>query len=564
MKPTPHPSGPSPRPVPTSPLPSDGLNRRRFLRSLLSVGGVGLVGAPPFWMRAAAPASAEGMVFHDQRGEGRRYPQAPGLPGVAVSNGRHVTLTDERGRWRLPVDDETTTFFVIKPRGWRTRLSAHHLPRGYHHHQPDGSPPQRFPGVAPTGPLPESIDFALVPQEEGDRFKALVCGDPQPRNALEVGYLAQSVVPELCGTEAAFGVALGDIAFDDLNTLEPLSEVFGLVGVPWYYVLGNHDMNYDAPDNRHANETFRRVFGPSWYAFNYGPVHFVVLNNVEWMGPDPDRPSSTGNYRGALGERQLEFIAEDLRHVPADRLVVLFMHIPLHRGFAPNPSSVTHDRQRLYQLIGARPHTLSFSAHTHWHAHRFLGAEDGWPGAQPHHHVITGALCGSWFGGAPGEDGVPHATMSDGTPRGYVEMEFDGARYRMDGYKSLGRPRDYQMHLELPPELSRVSLADTNLTVNVFNGSERSVVRWRCGAGDTWRPLARVEAADPRFLRLRERDQNLSAPYRALPQPMTNCPHLWRGPLPGDLTPGTHLVEVAAEDMFGQSHYGRRALRVVG
>ncbi|MCZ7635248.1 MAG: calcineurin-like phosphoesterase C-terminal domain-containing protein [Verrucomicrobia bacterium] len=126
------------------------------------------------------------------------------------------------------------------------------------------------------------------------------------------------------------------------------------------------------------------------------------------------------------------------------------------------------------------------------------GLEDGWPGTRPHHQVVTGTLCGSWFGDAPDEDDVPHATMSDGTPRGYLEMEFGGTRYRMDGYKSLGRPREYQMHLELPPGPSRAALAGTNLTVNVSNGSERSILRWRCGAGDTWRPLGRLEAAEPR------------------------------------------------------------------
>ena len=56
------------------------------------------------------------------------------------------------------------------------------LPRFHYHHQPAGSPPQRFSGLDPTGPLPESIDFALVPRHEPDRFKALFCGDPQPRD----------------------------------------------------------------------------------------------------------------------------------------------------------------------------------------------------------------------------------------------------------------------------------------------------------------------------------------------------------------------------------------------
>ena len=319
----------------------------------------------------------------------------------------------------------------------------------------------------------------------------------------------------------------------------------------------------DAPDNRHANESFRRVFGPTYYAFDVGPVHFLILNNIEWIGPDPDRPKPAGYYQGNLGERQLDFVARDLARIPDDRLVVLMLHIPIQRGFELGPRSQTLDRQALYRLIESRPHNLSFSAHTHWHRHLFIGPEDGWRGAQPHHHIITGTLCGSWFGGAPDDHGVPHATMSDGTPRGYLELEFDGHRYSMDGYKSLGRRPDYQMHIEVPAEITLDQSSQTAVTVNVFNGSERSKVRMRCGPGDSWRDLEKVEAPDPRFLRLRERDNGLQPPYRALPQPMLNCPHLWRAFLPGGLQPGTHLIEVIATDQFGNSHLGQHPVRVM-
>jgi hypothetical protein len=540
-----------------------GSTRRSFLRTALA-GGTGLFLAPNLWSRQPAPATARGVVWHDRRGDGRRRPGDPGVPGVAVSNGRDITVTDEAGRWSLPVEGEATTFFVIKPRGWMTSRDVHNLPRFHYHHQPAGSPRQRFPGIPPTGPLPESIDFPLRPHDEPNRFKAVICGDPQPRNEREVGYLAQTVIPDLAGTDAAFGVSLGDIAFDDLATYDPLNAAFGLIGVPWHNVLGNHDLNFDSPDNRHANETFRRVYGPTYYAFDHGPVHFVVLNNIEWLGPDPERPQWTGNYRGQLGSRQLEFVPRDLERVPPDRLVVLLMHIPLQRGFDLVPGSQTADRQALYRLLESRPHTLSFSAHTHWHRHLFVDAEDGWRGAQPHHHIITGTLCGSWFGGAPDEFGVPHSIMSDGTPRGYLELEFDGNSYRMDGYRSLGRSRDLQMHIELPEQVVRAQVHETAVTVNVFNGSERSRVQLRCGPGDAWRPLHPVREPDPRFVRLRERDAALQPPYRGLPQPLQECTHLWRGSLPQNLPAGTHLVEVVATDMFGNTHHGRRPLRVVG
>jgi hypothetical protein len=537
------------------------LSRRAFLRAALISGTTWAL--PRIWAREATTLLAKGTVFHSRRGGIHRHSDDPGIPGVAVSNGREIAITDDRGRWELPIDHESATVFVLKPPHYHSPLTPHNLPRFYHHHQPAGSPPLRFAGVPPTGPLPDSIDFPLIHRREPDRFKTIICGDPQPRNLREVDYLARTVVPELAGTDAAFGVSLGDIAFDNLDTYQPLIEAFGLIGIPWHNLLGNHDLNYESPDNRLANETFRRVFGPTYYAFDVGSVHFLLLNNIEWLGPDPENPGSSGNYQGNLGERQLEFIARDLQRVPEDRLVVLMLHIPIQRGFELGPRSQTLDRHALYRLLEQRPHTLSFSAHTHWHRHLFIGAEDDWRGPHPHHHIITGTLCGSWFSGAPDEHGIPHATMSDGTPRGYLELTFDRHGYSMEGYKTIGRPISYQMCLHAPEEITRTQLPDAMLFANVFNGSELSIVRMRCHPADRWHILDKIEAADPRFLQLRDRDQGLQAPYRTLPQPMLNCPHLWRASFPADLAPGTHLVEVIATDQFGNTHRAQQPVRVI-
>lgn len=536
---------------------STGLTRRKFVQTLIA--GSTLVFAPNIWARQKLPTHAEGFVFHDRDSSGTRQGNH-GIAGVAVSNGREICVTDRTGRWRLPIEDEQTTFFVNKPRDWMTPLSKDNLPRAYYIHQPEGSPRQRFSGVRPTGPLPDSIDFPLTQRPEPERFKALMCGDPQPRNGTEVGYLARTVVPHLTGTDALFGVSLGDIMFDNLSLFDSLNEAMGLIGIPWHNVVGNHDLNFDAADNRHATESFRSVYGPTYYAFDYGPVHFLVLNNIHWMGRDPERKG--GNYRAGLGARQLEFIKNDLKLVPNERLTVLLFHIPPRRGAdATRMDPAMADWHKLYRLLEDRPHTLSFSAHTHSHNHLFLGRDEGWRGAHPHHHVNTGTLCGSWFGGAPDERGVPFGIMADGTPRGYLEVEFDGNRYNIDGYRVLQRPRSHQMNLHLPAELSRAEIGATPLYANVFNGSTRSRVRMRCGAGEQWRELTKVDEHDPGFLR--ERQREVQAPFRPLPMPLA-CSHLWRGILPANLPVGTHRIEVLATDMFGNDHRDLQPVRIVG
>ena len=57
----------------------------------------------------------------------------------------------------------------------------------------------------------------LYAQREPNEFRALMFGDPQPRTQQEVDFIAHDVVEELIGTDASFGVTLGDIVFDDLS-----------------------------------------------------------------------------------------------------------------------------------------------------------------------------------------------------------------------------------------------------------------------------------------------------------------------------------------------------------
>ncbi len=508
------------------------------------------------------PVTARGTVFHDADGDGERDPGEAGLPGVAVSNQREIVVTDVEGRWELPASDDCI-FFVIKPRGWRTRLNRLHLPRFYYIHKPKGSPQAlRHPGVKPTGPLPKSIDFPLVPQEEPDRFRAVFFGDPQPRDQAEVDFIAHDVVEELVGTDAAFGVTLGDIVFDDLSLFLPLARAVALIGIPWYHVIGNHDINAEAAEDRYSDETFERVFGPTYYSFDYGPTHFLVLDDIQWgMLPGDKRP----RLRGGFGATQLEFVRNDLARVPREQLVVLMMHIPLaertsHIRF-PDASDSVQDREELFRLIEDRPYCLSIAAHQHYQEHLFLDGEDGWRGEQPHHHVVNVTVCGDWWKGAPDETGIPHATMRDGAPNGYSIFTFDGAKYEIE-FKAARRPADWQMAIHAPEKVARGGAEPVEVLVNVFGGSPRTTVEMRVGPEGSWVTLEKFVGVDPQFARAkREEDARKPAPGRPLSQGMPS-PHLWRGTLPAGLPKGVHAIEVRARSPYAPEATARRAIRV--
>ena len=226
------------------------------------------------------------------------------------------------------------------------------------------------------------------------------------------------MVNAVIGTKAAFGMTTGDIMFDDLSLYPRLNCIIGQIGLPWYNIGGNHDLNYEAPSAKYSRETFKRTYGPTYYAFEYGGVLFLMLDNVNYIGSDPAKPHSRGKYEGRIDQRQLDFIASVLKEYPADKLVVTCMHIPLKNYlFSDDPSMNTINCRNFLKLISGRPNTISLSGHTHTTEHHYFGAEDGFAGPSLHHHHVMTAVSGSWWSGPYDHRGIPVADSRDGQAR---------------------------------------------------------------------------------------------------------------------------------------------------
>ena len=504
----------------------------------------------------SATETASGVVFNDKNANGKLDTDEAGIEDIRVSNGAQIVRTNAEGRYELAVDNDSI-IFVIKPRDWATPLNQDHLPQFYYIHKPEGSPADfRFPGVAPTGPLPKSIDFPLLRRVEPDKFKAIMFGDPQPRNVAEVEFMSHDVIEQIIAEDAhgaAFGVTLGDIVFDDLNVMEPHNQSVALIGIPWYNVIGNHDLNLDAKTDEESDETFERIYGPAYYSFDYGPTHFMVIDDVHWHGPEGDKKA---HYHAGMSKQQMEFIRNDLAMIPEDQLVVLMMHIPLDG---------VRDRQELYRLIEKRPATVSLSAHTHYMEHRFIGEEDGWKGSKKHHHIVNVTVCGSWWRGRKDERGIPHATMSDGGPNGYSIMEFDGQNYMLE-MRAASRSADYQMNLYAPESVAQEDVEKTTLIANIFNGSSKTQVSFRVvnqhGKFGNWYPMDATTMIDPAFAEEKKREEAVpDRPWSLLPAAHPT-PHIWKSRLPADIPAGTHVLEVRATNLIGKQVTGRRILRV--
>lgn len=495
-------------------------------------------------LAAFSQSTVTGIVYADANKNNKKDKGEKGIAGVGVSNGKEVATTGADGKYSLPVGNDNI-IFVVKPSGYNLPVTERQLPVFYYIHKPLGSPTDfKYKGVSPTGALPKSVDFALVPATETKEFTSLIFGDPQPYTAEEVAYFAKGVVAEVAGIKnVTFGMSLGDLVGDALDLHNPYIDATKAVGIPWFNVMGNHDMNYEAKADSLSDETFEANFGPANYSFNYGDVHFIVLDNI--LYPDPRDGKS---YYGGFREEQLQFVENDLKLVPKNKLVVVSFHIPLKNT---NEHFDLGQRKRLFNLMKDYENTLTLSAHTHYQRNHFFKANEDWSGSRPHHEYNAGTTSGDWYSGALNEIGVPVSTMRDGTPKGYAFIHFKGNSYSID-YKVVGKPADYQISLYAPKNFLGTRPGSATVYANFFMGHKDSEVEIRFNNGK-WKKMKFAESFDPNYIAsMVQWDLSDSLLGNRRPSVPVESSHLWEASFPKGLTPGKHNLEVRAKDMSGK------------
>ena len=353
-------------------------------------------------------------------------------------------------------------------------------------------------------------------------------------------------------SNAACMILVGDVMGDDLDLLPRFLDVMSTVGVPQYYVHGNHDYDFDATTDDHSGDSWRRLYGPTYFSFEIGQVHFFVFDNVvypctEADVADDDRagcadPENDPIYNGRITDQQMTWFENTLALVPEDRLIVVAAHIPLLTFVNSNTGRHQTDNVAdLYALIGDRP-AVSLAGHTHTLEQLVEGESyQGWSerigvDAVPFNHVVTGAPSGNWWSQDFNVDGIPMSFARLGVPRGYMVFDFDGNTYTDRFYASNMDP-DRQMWLSfntpqfrawyetllewtqahswedgLIPPLSINDLDDTklftpdelaegvHLAVNFWNGSRHADIAVRINGGDPI-ALTRTQEGDGEDIR---------------------------------------------------------------
>lgn len=121
-----------------------------------------------------------------------------------------------------------------------------------------------------------------------------------------------------------------------------------------HFMPGEHDASLD------AGEAYREFFGALNYTFDHKGIHFVCVDNVS----DP---------KGAVGSKQMEWIAADLAKVDKDAPIVVLTHRPLFDLY-PQWDWATADGTRVIELLQTHRHVTVFYGHIHQEHHDQTGA----------------------------------------------------------------------------------------------------------------------------------------------------------------------------------------------
>jgi len=322
------------------------------MRSTLGWAALGLACAIVALPGRADAKPLSGVVFDDRNGDGRRQSGEPGVPGVALSDGRALVVTDAAGRYRIDPAPGSTVF-AIKPADWRLPGDDPARPGAWRHVPSNAPIAPKYGGIRAASWSPAfDIGLRRAPAAAGP-LSVRVFADPQPKSRVDVDYYGRDIVDSVLAEPAAapdarlpppqLGASLGDIVNDDLSLYPAMNAQTRRIGVPWLHVPGNHDLDLDVARDEDALLGFRNVYGPDTFAWEEPQATFIGLDDVIY------RPGQSPAYIGGFRDDQFAFLEAYLPRVSKDRLLVLMMHIPLFETDGRDTFRDA-DRARLFAL----------------------------------------------------------------------------------------------------------------------------------------------------------------------------------------------------------------------
>lgn len=449
-----------------------------------------------------------------------------GVPGVTVSDGYTFATTDASGHYALTSAKRLGYVFYILPSGyepvadgskWKMRL--HSLL------------------TSEDAAVAEVHDFELQ-RADNTRHTMIVGADAhiaarnKDKSQFKSGFVASVKAFAKDATDRpVYSTILGDMSWDQYwyannYALPDFAATLTDYGYPvkLFPVTGNHDNDGATPAGADcdfkAAIPFRRTMAPSYYSYNLGKIHYVVLDDIVYKNTyTAGKSYSTGivgdrDYGRYFTSEQLEWLRHDLSLI-ADKStpVVICFHIQnwalsTDGRFTVKANMDSGAAERLAEVVADFPTVHLLSGHTHYNFHAH-------PEQYPNiHENNVAGICATWWwtGKLTGRH-----ICKDGSPGGYAVYEADGKNLTWS-YRSVDEGdtpdtqcRIYDMNAvraayKSDPAILKWlaydktqtdygTMADNMVYVNVFNYD----IDWKVEVfeGDTPLEVTRITAQDP-------------------------------------------------------------------
>ena len=312
-------------------------------------------------------AAITGRVYIDKNNNGVFDKNEEGAKDVSVSDLTTSVKTNNEGLYQLSIAKQGNFIMISLPSGftcqnWWSKVSS----------------------------ADAVVDFPLTVSVAKSTFTFIQASDTHiSEKSLPRMQKLREIVD---ANKPDFVLVTGDLVRDALRVSE--KEATGYYdlyvkeiqkfSVPVWSVPGNHEIfgierhlslvGKDHP--LYGKKMYHHYLGPNYYSFNYGGIHFVGLDDIDFEDLW---------YYGHVDSVQFNWLKQDLTNVPSTTPVITFNHIPFFSGglstttFTETGPSRTLERENgvlqfrhvvsnaheLVDLISAHPYPIALSGHYH-------------------------------------------------------------------------------------------------------------------------------------------------------------------------------------------------------
>lgn len=360
-----------------------------------------------------------------------------GIPGVAVSDGYEIVLTDGGGMYQMQSKKKNGYVFITVPSGYDVPC--------------EGSQPQFFKRLGKGAGFIERQDFVLYDAGDQTDHTVILLGDmhlaggknnDRKQFANVTSELNSFVSSNTGGKLYAF--TLGDMTWDlywyDRNYCfaQYVADMNVVKNLPVFNTIGNHDHDMKTSvDGSSAGWAevdwdtagrFRTDLGPNYYSVNIGKMHYMVVDNI-FCTNTTGGAAGDRHYSEKVSEDNLNWIVKDLENVGGTTPITVLMHAQL---FNQSAAYSLANASELLKCFQGRSDVTFITGHTHkmWTIRKSDCKEHN-----------SGAVCGCWWWAGRYNETLNLA--QDGAPSGYRVMDVKGTE-ATSYFKGVMRGRDYQ------------------------------------------------------------------------------------------------------------------------